>query len=475
MIAALLALVFIAVLHVARGQLRHQAREHALVLSGITAESMASLPPDAADERRLDRLQIIVQRAGLVAAGWRDPRGALFIDESPEIEAAMRELLDEGSRRHVSWRFRTLGGTPCVLAAQRAAVGDGERVAVVVVSLVGAQLHVDALSESIWVYILLNAFFVLSIGYALFTFLIVRPVRAIGIAAERAAQGDLANPITLLPRNELGQVARSFNRMLATIREHERQLEDQLDRLQRANAELQKTQDSLLRAEKLASVGQLAAGVAHEVGNPLAAAFGYTELLEDDDLDAETRKDLLRRIQSQLERIREIIRELLDFSRDDTAQPVTSTALQPALREAVDLARTTQRARNLPIIIELPDQLPAVTAVHSQLVQVLINLLFNAADAMRDAQTSDPRVTLSARVEGPHVILAVRDRGPGVPADRRARIFDPFFTTKAPGQGTGLGLPISLRILQRFGGDLRLAPPDDLPGACFELILPIAA
>lgn len=229
-----------------------------------------------------------------------------------------------------------------------------------------------------------------------------------------------------------------------------------------------------VESERIDSIVSLAAGVAHEVGNPLAAAFGYAELLDDPDLDDETRADLLSRIQSQLERIREIIRELLDFSRDDAQQPITPTALAPAIREACDLARTAQRARNLPITVTLPDELPAVNAVHSQLVQVLINLLFNAADAMRDARVAAPSVTVSAHTTPDHVILAIRDAGPGVPHDRRTRIFDPFYTTKEPGQGTGLGLPISLRILQRFGGDLRLATPDGQPGACFELVLPLA-
>jgi two-component system, NtrC family, sensor kinase len=478
MLFVLLALVFLAVLHVARGQLRDQAREHALVLSGTIAESMA-LTSHSAEEAKLDRLQSLVLRSGLLAAAWQDGPQLVVIAQTPRHEEVMRELIAQTRHHHSAWDMRHIEGTPCILAAQRALPGDPDRVAVVAVSLVGAQLHVDALSESLWVYILLNAIFILSIGYALFTFLVVRPVRAIGLSAERAAGGDLATPVAIIPSNELGQVARSFNSMLATIQEHERALEDQLARLQLANAALQQTQDSLLRAEKLASVGQLAAGVAHEVGNPLAAAFGYAELLEDDDLDEETRLDLVRRIQSQLERMRVIIRELLDFSRDDTSQPAQPTPLAPVVREAHDLAKTAHRARDVAVTIQLPDDLAAVMAVHSHLVQILINLIFNAADAMASAHTARPAITISARYaeEGPdqgHVILSLRDCGPGIPPAVHTRIFDPFFTTKAPGQGTGLGLSLSLRIAQRFGGDLRLATPDGQPGACFELLLPIA-
>ena len=310
------------------------------------------------------------------------------------------------------------------------------------------------------------------LGYALFTYMVIRPIRAIGVATERAAQGDLASPISVTPRNELGQVARRFNRMLERLDIQRRELTLKVEALEAANAELATTQESLLRSEKLASVGQLAAGVAHEVGNPLAAVYGYAELLAEGDLEEDMTVEIGGRIARQVERMQAIIRELLDFSRDDSEEPLRPVDLHDCVREAISLAGATSRVKRVEIRQQLPPELPRPHVVPSQLVQVLINLLLNAADALREAQTEAPRITLRAEADDEHIRLRVSDNGPGVPAQAAPRLFDPFFTTKPPGEGTGLGLAICLRIVQRFEGDLRLLEPEPDQGATFEIALP---
>lgn len=297
------------------------------------------------------------------------------------------------------------------------------------------------------------AIVLLAFVYAMFTFLVVRPVRAIGVAAERASVGDLASPITLLPGNEFGRVGASFNVMLTRLDEGRVELERRLKALEAANTKLAAAQSTLIRSEKLASVGQLSAGIAHEIGNPLAAISGYNDLLMDGGLDDEDVKDLLARNRAQLQRIRLIIRKLLDFSRDDLS-PVEPTSARHCVSEALDLVRALPRARKVTFDVGETDFM--VMAAPAELVQVLVNLFINAVDALESVESPWVKITLTSRPDG--VDLAVEDNGTGVPPEIRERIFEPFFTTKDPGDGTGLGLAICARILERFGGGIALEP-----------------
>ena len=281
---------------------------------------------------------------------------------------------------------------------------------------------------------------------------VLRPVLELERAAGRVAAGDLSARVSARARGpgELGRLADAFDRMTSS---------------------LQEGRDSLIRSEKLAGVGRLAAGVAHEVGNPLAAILGYVETLlgdtPDRPIDAALRRDILTRVRGETERIHRIIQELLDYSRPPR-EDIEPVQLGRAVEAALSLVKAQTRFKELQVQIELPDDLPAVRASVGRLTQVLLNLLLNAADAT----DGHGQVVVSARRAGARVVLAVADDGPGVPAELRGRIFDPFFTTKEVGHGTGLGLSVSQSIVEGFGGTLRLV---DAPrGARFELELPVA-
>ncbi len=322
--------------------------------------------------------------------------------------------------------------------------------------------------ELFWGFLGVGAIVILAFAYAMFTLLVIRPLRAIGVATERAAGGDLASPIGLLPSNEFGQVGRSFNVMLERLENQREELEKSLSNLETAHEELKDTQESLVRSEKLASVGQLAAGVAHEVGNPLAAVSGFNELLLEGELEPSERTELLQRSQVQLERIQEIIRSLLDFSREEGGVALGPVDVGDVIGESVRLATALPRARGKEIEVVLPQSVPPVSAVHAQLGQVVLNLLINALDAADGAE--EPRVSVAVESSQGLVVIAVEDNGPGVPEEVGNRIFDPFFTTKEPGSGTGLGLAVSSRIVDGFSGELRLAR--NLPSR-FEISLPV--
>ncbi len=424
----------------------------------------AVLVENVLTRRLLSSREAHLQSIAAVADGGPPGVGETLVAEGV-VAALVRGEYGIGAPSVIS-RLREGGASPYFHAdgVQHMRVQHGE--VIVAARIDDLRSSVGNARSMLLLFGLLVAVVVLALGYGFFGLIVVRPIRAIGVATERAAQGDLASPISVLPRNEIGRVARSFNEMLRRIEENREELQRTVDETQAANAELAATRDSLIRSEKLASVGQLAAGIAHEIGNPLAALSGYNELLRDGELDPDEARDLLTRSGEQLERIRGVIRNLLDFSRDEQQLDPTATSVQRCVDETVSLVRAGTRA---PAIEFEVDDLagPAVLGVASQIVQILVNLAMNAVDAM---PPHGGRIRFRRLDEDGWATLVVEDDGPGIPSDVGHRIFDPFFTTKDPGDGTGLGLAISLRIAESFGGSIDLGV-SDLGGARFDLRL----
>jgi two-component system NtrC family sensor kinase len=247
----------------------------------------------------------------------------------------------------------------------------------------------------------------------------------------------------------LARAALAFERTAAALGEERDRLAAKVRELEAANRRLAEAREGLLRQERLATVGRLAAGVAHEVGNPLGAITGYAELARGKHGDGGgPLDDYLSRISGEAARIDAIVRGLLDFARPSRLD-LAPVALAPALEAAARLARLQGRCRDVALRVDLPPGLPAVLADERRLVQVLLNLLLNAGDAMRGR--GEVRVSAAAGAAG-EVVVALEDSGPGIPPEVLPRVFDPFFTTKDPGEGTGLGLAVCHGIMESFGG-----------------------
>lgn len=234
--------------------------------------------------------------------------------------------------------------------------------------------------------------------------------------------------------------------------------------------EVRALESQLLRAEKLATVGVLAAGVAHEVGTPLGVVRGRAEYLLGK--LGEEHKDAgnLKVIIEQIDRVTRVIRELLDFSRVKPAT-VTPVRLAPLARQVTDLLRYELERRKVSLALAVSEDLPPVAANPDQLQQVLVNLLMNA----RDASPAGNEVRLAARArpasEGapwPHLEITVADAGAGIPRDQLLQVFDPFFTTKKRGQGTGLGLTVVSQIVGNHGARIEL---ESEPGRGTRVVL----
>lgn len=274
---------------------------------------------------------------------------------------------------------------------------------------------------------------------------VVAPVEALAAATRRIAEGDLSARTAPGRRDEIGELARAFNAMA--------------ERLERSR-------DELLEAERLAAVGRLSAGVAHEVGNPLAALRGNLQLLEREDLSAEERRAVLAGMDRAAERMDRTIGALLGYARPSRGAraPVD---LRRAAEAAVSLVRAQPRFAGVRFRIDAAEGLDAVETDADALGQVLVNLLVNAAQAMN----GEGEAAVRARRGAESVVLEVEDRGPGVATADAERLFEPFFTTKAAGEGTGLGLALSRRLARDLGGDLALVRAG-APGAVFRLTLP---
>ncbi len=298
------------------------------------------------------------------------------------------------------------------------------------------------------------------------TYLIVRPIDAVRRASERLARGGEVE-VPVRGAAEVARLATTFNDMARQLRADRSALEQRLIELEQTTRELEAAQDQVLRSARLASVGRLAAGVAHEIGNPLAAILGLIELSRDEDDDA-ARDEFLARIQKETERINGIIRDLLDFARQGDDEEVKGSAsLQRVIEDSVQLVAPQKDLRKLSIEQRVEEDVPAVRGSADRLSQVVLNLLLNAADAMN----GEGEITVELSADADDVVLVVSDSGPGIPEDVLPTIFEPFVTTKPVGQGTGLGLAVCHTIIERLGGTIEASNAD---GARFEIRLPAA-
>jgi signal transduction histidine kinase len=267
---------------------------------------------------------------------------------------------------------------------------------------------------------------------------IATPISRLSRGAERLAAGDLDTKIDVDGQDEFGALARQFNAMTLSLKEH---------------------QAKLVQSEKLATVGRLAAGVAHEINNPLAVILGYVRLLRKR-VDSSVGEDLAV-IEEETLRCKDIVEGMLDLSRP-----------QQGGRERVDLRSVSQavveRFQEAKVLdgIDVTVEGDAVAEGHpSKIAQVVGNLVRNAAEA----SGAGGHVSIALWALGPEVQMTVRDSGPGLDTRARARLFEPFFTTKD--RGTGLGLAVSRAIARAHGGELDAAPTQG-PGATFTLTLP---
>jgi C4-dicarboxylate-specific signal transduction histidine kinase len=292
-------------------------------------------------------------------------------------------------------------------------------------------------------------------------------------AAHRIASGDFS-PIELqpMPTREFEQLQQGFGQMLTRFNETRAALDSQMAEQRRMLEELQSLQRQVIRQERLAAVGQLVSGVAHEINNPLQAILGFAELLQmQANVPDDVKNDLVL-IQKESARACGIIRNLALFARQQSGDPAR-VRYGDVIASVAELRQRRLESEGIELRIE-DNARQVVLAVMTELQQVVLNFVVNAEQAIVMSGRRPGRITLRTQDEGDRVILEVEDTGPGVPRDNEAKLFQPFFTTKPVGQGTGLGLSVSYGIIDSLGGHIgyRRAPAG---GAIFYFDLPAAS
>ena len=359
---------------------------------------------------------------------------------------------------------------------------------------------------------ILDGIVLIVFGSFLLSRVLVRPLKDLVRLTQKISEGDFNQKIEVTSKNEIGQLISSFNRMIERLKENQENIDNYLKSLELVNKKLKQAQEELIRSEKLASIGRFAAGVAHEVGNPLGAILGYTSILGKNGIDREESKDYLKRIEKEIERINRIVRELLDFARPPKFE-IHDVEINKVLENTLSLISYQKIIKNIETQLELQPNLPMIKGDESQLSQVFINIILNAIDAMPRGgilriqtedlvienlfedpilqfysprrrgdpmesdyfrlRKSDPLSTFLTKFSKGDLLVKIRisDTGQGIEKDDLERIFDPFFTTKEPDKGTGLGLSISLRIVESMGGKIGVESEVGR-GSTFEVYFP---
>jgi two-component system NtrC family sensor kinase len=283
------------------------------------------------------------------------------------------------------------------------------------------------------------------------------PVKKLATASKELANGNLEIKVEKTSDDELGELADSFNTMAFALRERDERLKEF-------------TRKKFMESERLALVGQLAANVAHELNNPLQGIVTYSHLLLEKDICDQPTTQNIQKIVTQANRCRDIIRGLLDFSRQRKPDKTLSD-INSILTEGISLVENQALFQNVQISMNLDQNLPKVVIDPSQIVRVFINLIVNAAEAM----DGNGKLTITSLTDAHKgcIEVDVADTGSGIPAENYDKIFDPFFTTKETGHGVGLGLAISYGIIKEHKGSISVESKVG-KGTTFTVRLPIA-
>ncbi len=306
----------------------------------------------------------------------------------------------------------------------------------------------------------------------LITRFVNRPIDKLRAATKKAADGNLDQTVSIRTHDELGELSESFNNMIAELK-HSRDAIEQWTqtlerRVQERTQELQQVQDQLIHAGKMAALGELAAGVAHEINNPLTGVLTFSSLLlKKVDETHPWRKDLETIVQ-QTSRCRNIVKGLLDFARQRKPDK-KQWDIHTLIERTISLVEKQAPFQDIRIIKEFKTDLPRLFLDGDQIQQVFMNILLNASDAMAGKAGS---LTIKTESRDGKVEISFRDTGPGISKDHLSKLFDPFFTTKETGKGTGLGLAISYGIIQSHGGEIKVESEEG-NGAIFRIRLPI--
>jgi two-component system NtrC family sensor kinase len=421
---------------------------------------------------------IVVHASDRAAIGRAAP-------EDPEIRSALRgrsappEIKTDSEGSHYMALYTPVLNEPSCYTARCHFHGRNQKVLGVLKTTFSATAIQTASRQIVVGTLLVGSVFIASISMFLCIILyhfVSKPVAQLEAGMKRLSKGDFSEPIRIHTKDEMGLLATTFNSMAYDMKRYREKLENWAQELQkevdRKTDEIRAAHEQLIDAEKLASLGRLAAGVAHELNNPLTGIVTFAYLMKQR-TPAERTQDVedLDVIIEQAERCTKIIRGLLGFSRKGTSEKMAIN-VNDLMEHTISMLTNQSKFYNVAVDMHLAPDLKPVVVDPNQIQQVILNIFTNAADAMNDRG----RIAIETRAvrEGgqQYVEMSFTDTGPGILPEHMNRIFEPFFTTKPVGKGTGLGMPVSYGIVKRHGGDI-LVRSTVGKGSTFVVRLPV--
>jgi len=362
-----------------------------------------------------------------------------------------------GSTWGVFWRQRqTLSMAIPLHLDGRIVAGTG-----IVINLDKFYSNLRDSQQLVMFYIIMNTLILTCIGFYRMHRLSVKPIHRL---VKRASEySDKENFVFKYEKekNEFGHLSRALNSMLVRIADDREMLQASLESLEKTNFQLKKARNEIIGAEKLASVGRLSAGIAHEIGNPIGIVLGYLELLKQKTISADEKKDFINRAENEIARINVIIRQLLDFSRP-AVEKIENISIHEIINEVINILRVQPLMSSIKVDTFFNAENDRIHADSNRLHQVFLNLMINACDAISSGENKENgKILIKTKVvvnNGQPDMMKIEfvDNGPGILPDNLVNIFDPFYTTKEPGKGTGLGLSVSFMIVEQIGGTIKV-------------------
>ncbi len=421
------------------------------------------IPPDSQAARYIQNLS---EESAFNRVTLLDKGGKIILSAGREGSDPYAPFINLTNAADGSYILPDGSGMVHIISVMRDGTAVGK--AGLLLSLAPEKARLSRSRQILMVYFLFDFILLFGFGSYILSRIVVNPINRLLSATENITGGLYRQRLKVSGSVELARLAHSFNEMASALEYKDQQVNEQLAALEKANRELRQVREESLRGEKMASIGLLAAGMAHEIGTPLASIMGYAELAAGEQPDNVAIQDYTRRISDDCSRIDRIVRGLLDFSRPRTASGEHAD-IREVITSTVELMKQQGVFKQLHLSVEIDEGLAPARCDQHQLQQVIINLLLNS----RDAAPAGGNIAIRARHQAPYIRLDVIDNGTGIAADSLKHVFDPFYTTKAPGKGTGLGLAISARIVEGFGGRISVSSVVG-KGSCFTLLLPLA-
>ena len=494
LLVAMLLIVLVTMVTVKRELIRSEIHSANILMTSIaenlldgvaTAGNVSGLIPDSLITKMIDDSQIS-KALVLGSKGERCYLGAKSKTNRDELVGFTQKAIATGEKTihffDTSWIIFWKQNPRMILSAPLLNKGATLGGVSIVFPLDRVHYTLRRSQRFLFIYIFINLIILTFVGIQRISKPYLQPLARL---AKRAADYKEDDDLIFSVRkedNELHKLSGALNSMLRRISADREKLRSTVNSLERANLELKKAQEEIIRAEKLASVGRLSAGIAHEIGNPIGIVMGYLELLKQKDIPAAEKKEYIHRTEAEIERINTIIRQLLEISRPSNAG-LRAVSVHELIDDTAQVLNVQPLMSNIELECRLEAQNDKVLADSNQLRQVFLNLIINAADAISsEGKAANGKLMIqSLLVDGrqkepedsqKYLKIIFIDNGPGIPAENIGNIFDPFFTTKDPGKGTGLGLSVSFMIVDGFGGKMTVNSKVG-EGTTLTLLLPL--